>query len=999
MKKKVWTIAVVFVVLYSIRFYWQFGWDRGLPQAKAGVLDLSDWESSSGSVIPLRGEWLFIPGRLLEPKPGQSLDRDAGERSLKVPGAWDDSVTDGGKSTFGYGTYKLKIVLPMQGTDSYGMRAQVIRTAHKLYVDGVLLGQEGKPGTDADSTQPRVSPYTVSFVTNKHEIELVLQVSNFHYGRLGGIFESIQFGSSEAVERYSRLRLIGNDLMMGFYLISGMYFLFLFLFRLKKRELLYFSLFFLMSLLFWSTHGERLLFWLLPQIDYEWQTKLQSLPSLGLYMSLFLFVKAMFPGIGSPKLNKLVYVLAIGIGLMIVFTQVSFFSRYELHMIGLASILFFYSFYILVRGSFKDNVDFVFSMIAALCIMMESILQGIFYIGIMPGWSFLPIERLVFIIAMALLIAKRFFSNMDKVEFLSKRLLIADRLKNDFLVNTSNEIKLPLHGLINLAQIMIDEGGMKEKRQEERLNLMVSTGRRLVHLLNDILDLSKLNDGGVELELQPVDVRMTINGVLEVMRFMTDKEVVSFVNHTEPGISYVLADEQRLMQILFNLLHYTVKSGAEGKVSVKAEQALNSDRVTITINALRHEKASRRDIPEIELNLEISGKLIEMHGGILNNLSSDLLEMEMHFTLPQSENANDFSGSLTRGLGESLSAATKERINVPPDAPKVLVVDHNPVTLKIMGDLLTLEGLHVTSELDGIEGLKAWERESDWDLVVLDVMLPGLSGYDLCRQIRARNSFYDLPVLFLTSRNQPADLLVGFDAGANDYVTQPLDASEFRARIRTLLRMKQSIRDQLHMEMALIQAQIKPHFLFNTLNTIASLSEIDPERTRELLTDFGSYLRSSFDMRNLDKRIPFSKEWELVQSYLHIEQARFGNRIRVTVVKPDQITFQLPPLSIQPIVENALRHGILPRFEGGSLLISVEQESGGYRIKVKDDGVGFPPGRLEAVLSGGYRSGIGLMNVHRRLLNTYGTGLRIESVEGAGSEVSFWIPTAKEVTA
>jgi sensor histidine kinase YesM len=198
------------------------------------------------------------------------------------------------------------------------------------------------------------------------------------------------------------------------------------------------------------------------------------------------------------------------------------------------------------------------------------------------------------------------------------------------------------------------------------------------------------------------------------------------------------------------------------------------------------------------------------------------------------------------------------------------------------------------------------------------------------------------------------------------------------------------------MEMALIQAQIKPHFLYNTLNTIASLSEIDPERTRELLNDFGSYLRSSFDLRNLDKRVPFSKEWSLVQSYLQIEQARFGNRIKVTTALPEHLSFQLPPLSIQPIVENALRHGILPRFEGGNLLIAVTEEPGGYRIIVRDDGVGFPPGRLDAVLAGTYRSGIGIMNVHRRLMNTYGIGLSIESTEDLGTEVSFRIPAAKE---
>lgn len=195
-------------------------------------------------------------------------------------------------------------------------------------------------------------------------------------------------------------------------------------------------------------------------------------------------------------------------------------------------------------------------------------------------------------------------------------------------------------------------------------------------------------------------------------------------------------------------------------------------------------------------------------------------------------------------------------------------------------------------------------------------------------------------------------------------------------------------------ELRTLQAQIKPHFLYNTLNTIASLSEIDPERTRELLNDFGSYLRSSFDLRNLDRFVPFSKEWALVHSYLQIEQARFGTRMSVSTKLPDNPSFHLPPLTIQPIVENALRHGILTRFEGGHLQVEVSEEEDGYMIAVRDNGVGFPPEKIEPVLSGAYRGGIGLVNVHQRLKNAFGTGLEITSVAGEGTEVRLRIPSA-----
>jgi two-component system, sensor histidine kinase ChiS len=1006
MKAKIAATFLIFLMLFGLRLFYLHIQDSKIPLARAGVLDLSGWDVRAGGVVPLRGEWAFYPGELLQPTPGQPLPGKENPLFLKVPGAWDQAVSPLHPTPFGYGTYKLEIVLPLHGVQQYALREQIIRTAHRMYIDGNLAGQEGEPGTDRASTKPRVMPYNVNFSPQGDRAEIVVAVANFDYGHLGGIFKDLQFGSSDAIERHSMLRFIGDNLLMGFYIVSGLYFLFLFLFRRTNIELLYFSLIFWMSFLFWTTHGDRLLLWFFPQFNYEWLTKLQMLSSLGVYFSLFMFVVSMFPRHRQRRTIRFLGTLTFITAIFVLLTTVHLFSRYEWLLLGVDGVLFFYSFYNLLASGLKRGDESIYSLVGALCILLESLSQAYYYLGFTQEGELPPFYRILFVLTMALFIAKRFFTNMEQVEIMSKRLLVADRLKNDFLVNTSQEIRLPLHGIVNLAQIMIDEGGLKEERQEERLALMVSTGRRLTHLLNDILDLSKLNDGGFELRLQAVDLRITINGVLEVMRYMTGSATVRFENRTDPGLPYVKADEQRLMQILFNLLHYATKSDADGIIVVKATREERLEAVTVSISAPVSVSSSSEEISESGLNLEISRKLIEMHGGrLIADPMASGFGIELRFTIPLAVEQPLLSDAQDSAEGEWASAqsmlAVAESVQSSPssDAPKVLIVDDDPVTLKIMTDILLQEGLRVTAVTDGLQGLKAWKRESDWDLVVLDVMLPRLSGYDLCRQIRERNSFYELPVLFLTSRNQPADLLVGFNAGANDYVTQPVDASEFRARTRTLLRMKQSIRDKLHMEMALIQAQIKPHFLYNTLNTIASLSEIDPERTRELLNDFGSYLRSSFDMLNLEKRVPFSKEWTLVQSYLQIEQARFGNRMRFTLSVPEHLSFQLPPLSVQPIVENALRHGILPRFEGGNLHIEVIADPAGYWIKVKDDGVGFASDKLEAVLSGTYRSGIGLMNVHRRLISAHGSGLTIKSEVGFGTEVSFRIPRVKEENA
>ncbi|XID92751.1 histidine kinase [Paenibacillaceae bacterium WGS1546] len=996
MKLKVITAIAVFLALLGLRMSGLYGGGEESPRAAAGLIDLSDWRADATSVVPLRGEWSFLPATLLEPN-GSSGSADAREWTIaNVPGSWDRLVAPGERTPFGYGAYKLRLRLPEAAGTDYALRVQIVRTAHKLYVNGELMGQQGEPGRDAASTEPKVMPYTVLLGPMEGTVEIVVAAANFDYGSQGGMFEAIRVGSAAAIEREAKLGMVGNAILMGFYFIGGLSFLFLYLFRRKNVEMLFFSLFFWMSLVFWATHDDRLLFWLFPQIPYDWQTRLQLLPSLGLYWSLFRFVRAMWPEYGRRWAFRLIDGTMAAAVAVVLSTDASFFSRYELLLMAFDAVMFVYSIAILFAGNLKRGSGSSYALVGAVCILMESLVQASVYLGFTTDSPAFTLERVLFVVMMVLLVAQRLFSGVKQVELLSKNLLVADRLKNEFLVNVSQEMRVPLHGMINLAQTMTGEAGRNGNKPDERLKLLVASGRRLAHLLDDVLDLSKLNGDGIALRLRTVDVRMTINGALEVMSHMADNGKLVFENRSEPGVPYAYADEQRVLQILLNLLNYAIGVGATGKVEVAAEAEASGSEIGVVVRAPEGEWAVSAAEPEAEAGMEIGRKLIELHGGSFERRLSARSGLRLRFTLPVSEQQDRPLEPWSGDEGRELAASAEAAANVPDGAPKVLIAADDKGALKVMADLLAQEGFRVKTASDGRQGLKLWESESDWDLIVLEVMLPWLSGYEFCRIVRTRSSFYDLPVLFLTSRNQPADLLVGFNAGANDYVTLPIDGTEFRARVRTLLKMKQSLREQLHMEMALFQAQIKPHFLYNTLNTIASLSEIDPERTRELLNDFSSYLRSSFDLRNLDKRVSFSQEWTLVRSYLQIEQARFGNRIRVNVRLPESLSFELPPLTLQPIVENALRHGILRRFEGGQVEIAAEKEAAGYRVTVKDDGVGFPPGKIEAVLSGEYRSGIGLSNVDRRLKNAYGTGLTIRSEPGEGTEVGFLIAEPKE---
>ncbi|MDP2400365.1 MAG: histidine kinase [Actinomycetota bacterium] len=191
------------------------------------------------------------------------------------------------------------------------------------------------------------------------------------------------------------------------------------------------------------------------------------------------------------------------------------------------------------------------------------------------------------------------------------------------------------------------------------------------------------------------------------------------------------------------------------------------------------------------------------------------------------------------------------------------------------------------------------------------------------------------------------------------------------------------------MELKALQAQINPHFLFNTINTIAALIRTDPPRARELLSDFARFYRRTLETS--EELVALSVELDYVRTYLTFELARFGDRFEVTEeIEPEALEFRVPAFIVQPIVENAIQHGMRTD-RVLNLRISTSVEGEDLVLTVRDDGVGIPADRLPHVLEPGVGTGLGiaLTNVHDRLKGHFGpgSGLDVQSVEGQGTAV------------
>jgi sensor histidine kinase YesM len=209
--------------------------------------------------------------------------------------------------------------------------------------------------------------------------------------------------------------------------------------------------------------------------------------------------------------------------------------------------------------------------------------------------------------------------------------------------------------------------------------------------------------------------------------------------------------------------------------------------------------------------------------------------------------------------------------------------------------------------------------------------------------------------------------------------------------IRTNQQLQSDVKDA---EIAFLRSQINPHFLYNALNSIAALCIDEPHKAEELTLDLSRYLRGSFDFKQLESLTTIENELELVEAYINIEKARFGARLCVEYeVDGNLDNIRIPSLILQPLVENAIRHGLMSNLRGGTVKISVKEKVDGVvSFAVEDNGCGMSEERRKDILKPDVKKGVGLWNISQRIKLLYGKGIHIESEEGIGTKVFFDIP-------
>jgi two-component system sensor histidine kinase ChiS len=415
-----------------------------------------------------------------------------------------------------------------------------------------------------------------------------------------------------------------------------------------------------------------------------------------------------------------------------------------------------------------------------------------------------------------------------ELEATAVKLRELDRLKDEFLATTSHELRTPINGIVGLAEgLAAGNEGPLTARVKERLELVVNAGRRLNDLVGNILDFAKKGEQEAPLQLAEVEAHAALEESIALVRPLLGKKPVELVGQIEPDTPPVLADARKLQQILLNVLGNAVKFTDRGKVVVRVRA--EGDRVVFRVEDtgigiapalvdrvfepfVQGEQGDTRRYGGTGLGLAVVKKLVEAHGGRvtleskLNEGTAVTFELaagERQATSVYRPGAPPLATPAQRPAesiappprsSERAVVAVSDALSTKETRPRVLVVDDEATNRAVLLTNLRSLDVAVDQAEDGVEALEKIEARGPYDLVLLDVMMPRMSGLEACKRIRERYGLAELPIILLTAKNRVEDVVEGFDAGASDYVPKPFSRREILARVRTHLLVRRTAR-------------------------------------------------------------------------------------------------------------------------------------------------------------------------------------------------------------
>lgn len=946
--------------------------------------------------VSLSGRWEFYWHSLIAD--GEAHTPDA---LVSVAGDWQGIRLNGQRlGSFGAATYRLKVYARRGQKLAINIRPQ--RTAWRLFVNGALLNSGGQVSLNAKEGRAdyNAKMMTVEFEAPADEFYLNLQISNYQAFQ-AGVHTAPVIGLPAVLNMDHAVSSASISVLFGTVIIQFMFCLVLALRGENRGAVLSYGLLSLAvpTLIVISPNAYTDLPFSWPDFHARWA----SLTAAGVIGGalLLLYLRYTYPDrlsrvFARAALLTGVALTAAAVVLPDFWVTVTVYVSFRIVLAELAA-----SIWLLVRAA-RQKRRYAFTQLLACAALLPLVANDVFSPFVPMLVSDQPLTVLgtmLMLFCMAGMHAHDFCKRLEQERVLVRRLEQTQRLREEFVERTASQLRAPAAQLFVIADTPAQDMAASEQIIAAQVR---RESRRLLTMVDDLQSYSRLRSGTMPDQMQPFDLAPLVGGLSSEYRYIGQTQGIRLRYEEQPGLPDVCGDREWITRAMRSLFTVCLRFAAR------------NDEITVTVGARGDEVCMRIVCPGVPQTL--AGALSRLWAGedVQVPCGLDTAARVVGYALQRQGGrvaATVEPGGIGLEMGlkpacpGDLPAQNTHAAPPRPVYPRdwrlhqpgtqewtVLLVDQTPATVHDIADVLAPFGFSLEGFCSSRAARDYFDGGGRADAAVIRTDMPELSGLELCAYIRARRKLHELPVLLVTADS--AGVTHALQAGANVCIAEPYDMLILRANVSTLVQLRRTALQAQENETAFLQAQIKPHFLFNALNAIESYAYTDPEKNAEIVGELAAYLRYTFDGHPGKQQVPLTEELDFTHAYLQLEQARFEDRVNfVFDVKETEDVF-ISPFLIQPLAENAVRHGLLPRMDGGCVTVRGRREDGLYRVEVIDNGVGMSPDRVDEVLHGVHPdgTGVGLRNVRRRLKQFYGSSFSIESTPGQGTRISFCLP-------
>ncbi len=789
------------------------------------------------------------------------------------------------------GGARLALILPMQYSGT------------EWYLNGSLFYSSRR--TDASGSFERIpgKPDIVTLPSGLlKEGGNVIAVKSGFLDFKGGISAPVRIAAEPEARSFWLRGFVWNIFLSSLSAFLVFFFGLIFFFRRKEHYYLYFSILALSAAGFIIGYQGFVLWVIDSHLAYVVSTYFCAAV---ICMSLVSFVNS-FLGFRRNNLIKVIVAVnslfaAAVLAECIIRDDISFTAEYLYDGFIMQSLaVFLYALWLSIKG-FRLKRPYAAYILASM-----SLLASVFIINSLSFLDILYVPDLTAegYFAMTLIFASALASRFAKVhtqlETAHGDLLVLDRMKDDFLATTSHELRTPLHGITGLAETLLTErSGPLNTTQREDISYIASSSKRLTSLVNEILDFSKLRADRADLMVGPVRLSETIPSIVSLIRGLLGDRPVEVHSAVPAGLPVIIGDKNRIEQILLNILGNAAKYTERGSIAISA--GAGDDGITIRVSDtgvgiepdriekiwdpyVQADSADTRMAGGAGLGLAITKKLVELHGGTIKAASTPGRGSMFTVFLPFEPSISVSSIAMSRGEHRAAEGEISTEVDrkiaadsipdtkyeaSPLAGELIMAVDDDEVSLHVLKRILIDEGYRVLTASDAMQAYDMLDAEKP-QLILLDIMLPRVSGYEILTSLKTRYPDAYIPVIMVSAKNQLEDLVKSFTIGCSDYLTKPYNPRELLVRVQNQLVMKH----MFEME----------------------------KRIRRDLTDKKQVLESSLVERGrqLSHTVDKMKEWEeIIVRDLEISKS-FIARLMASDVRTDRVAFSV---TYQPLIE------------------------------------------------------------------------------------------------